>query len=104
MIRNQFKRYIESARDCDAALLDIAVNKGLLRAESEAPDFKKFINLAAMCVATTALCIAINLEPVRIGATDFLLTNSMVTQSGSEALHSYFSGITSAMTTYLGGN
>ena len=103
MKNEMFQKYVESTRDCDAMLLDIAIKKGLHLAKSNAFDYKKLFNLAAACAATIALCFAANIEPVRMAVAGFMEGSSLMTESGSEALPGYMMSIAKIILHYLGG-
>ena len=98
-----FKKYVENTRDCDTALLDNAVKKGLNQAKSNALDYKKLFNLAAASAATAVLCYVLNMEPVRSAVTGFMQNSNPMTESGSEALHGYLMNFAYTITNYLGG-
>ena len=98
-----FMKYVEASRDCDAALLDIAVNKGLLRAKDSSFDYKKLVSLAAACVVTAAVCFLVNMEPVKIAAFNFVHESSNMTESGLVTLHGYLNDIANTIIKYLGG-
>ena len=82
-------KYIKSNRDCDAALLDAAVKKGLRRALDGRLDTKKIICLARACVIAAVLCAIINTEPVSSAAPGFLINSSSMAQENSEALQGH---------------
>ena len=98
-----FRQYVEGARDCDAALLDNAVAKGLHRAKCNAFDYKKLFNLAVACVVTAALCFAVKAEPIRAMASGFMQDSAPMTESGSEALHGYVRSVIDTIMNYMGG-
>ena len=99
-----FRKYVEGSRDCDAALLDIAVNRGLHRAKGNTIDYRKLINLAAAFAATAALCFVVSMKPVRAAAAVYMRDNSTITESGEEALSGYLTNIANTIIYYLGGN
>ena len=101
MSQSRFEKYVKDTRDCDEVLLNIAVKNGLRRAKNESLDFRKIIELAGLCAVTATFCIMASLEPVKMEAERFLISNSMVTQSDSEVLHQYLNNITTVLGTYL---
>ena len=98
-----FHKYVESTRDCDATHLDIAVKKGLHLAKANAIDYKKLFSLVSACAATAVLCFVVNMEPLRMAVAGFVKGSSLMTESGSEALHGYMMSITNTILHYLGG-
>ena len=107
MNEKEFGRYIEKTRDCDPALLDIAVLKGVRRGRNERLDYRKFLHLAAACVVTAMLCVMLTSQPVGIALGNALggLTHesALITQSGSEALHKHLTDFTNGLIILLGG-
>ena len=98
-----FLKYIEGSRDCDAALLNAAVKKGMLRAKDDTFDYRKLVGLAAACVATVFLCFAANTEPVKSAASDFIHDGSSMTELGSVTLFEYLNDMVNSIKDYLGG-
>ena len=104
MNKDTFLQYIENNRDCDPALLDSAVDKGLFKAKSERLDTGKLIKLAAACVFTFAMCFVVNLKPFE-SLTERYYRNWQNTMPGTaEALDEYINSITYVLDKYLGGN
>ena len=103
MNEKEFKRYIEKTRDCDPALLDLAVRKGLYRGKNERLDYRKFLHLAAACVVTAILCLMLTSESIGIALRGLTYENSLITQSGSEALHKHLTDFTNNLSLLLGG-
>ena len=99
-----FLRHIESSRDCDQALLDNAVNKGLSRAKSERLDSGKLLRLAVACVFTLVICFTITLNPFE-SLTERYYQNWHKSMPGTaEALDGYINSIAHVFDKYLGGN
>ena len=104
MNKDSFMQYIENTRNCDTALLDTAVKKGLSRAKSDRLDTGKIIKLAAACVFTMAMCFAVNLNPFE-PLTERYYRNWQHTMPGTaEALEGYINDIANNLKRYLGGN
>jgi chloramphenicol 3-O-phosphotransferase len=103
MKKDLFQAYVENTRDCDAPLLDIAVNKGLRKAKSERIDYRKVFSFAAACAATAALCFTINTAPVREAALKMVYYHNPMSQEASEILYGYFIDISNIVSQYLGG-
>ena len=103
MTNDSFLRHINKNRDCNNALLDNAVSKGLSRAKSERLDSRKLLQLAAACVFTVALCFAVNLKPFE-SLTEKYRQNWIETMPGTaEALDGYINAIANSLEKYLGG-
>ena len=103
MKTDEFITFVERTRDCDAALLDIAVKKGIARAKSDRIDLRMIFRLSAACAITAALCIAFNSGLFTAAASGYLNESSFITQSGSETLHGYFNDFFDTAKEYLGG-
>lgn len=90
MKESQFDEYIRRTRDCDAALLDAAVGWGLQRARSERLDLGKVIRFAAGCAAAVAVCLAMNLEPVKTAVAAINPGGRLMTDDSAQELYGYF--------------
>jgi len=103
MNKDSFLRYIENDRDCEQDRLDTAVNRGLHRAKNDRLDSKKMFMLAAACVFTFAMCITVNLKPLKMAVEGYYL-NWNKTMSGSmEILDGYINDIAGNLKKNLGG-
>ena len=98
-----FIKYVENSRDCEEALLDIAIKKGMRRAKDYAFDYKKLVSLAAAIVVTAVLCLAAKMEPIKTAASTFVNVSDLTTESGSIILHGYITDIVNTIMRYLGG-
>lgn len=103
MNKDLFLRCIENSRDCDQAQLDIAVNKGLRRANNDRFDTKKLFMLAAAGVFTFALCITVNLMPFSTVVERYYQNRQKIMPGSSEILNGYIKDITVTLEKYLGG-
>ena len=81
-----FIKFIKHARDCDAALLDIAVRKGMNRAKNDRLNYSKLIRLAAAVMVSAILCVIMHSELFRGTAYGLLRGGNLMTRSGAEAL------------------
>ena len=104
MNQEHFQKYVEQTRDCDAALLAAAVNKGIIRAKGDRLDVRKFIGLAAMCAVTAAMFFGANSELATAAASEFLPASGLVAEGNAEALYEYLSDLASTIIRYLGGS
>ena len=103
MNKDSFLRYIENDRECEQDRLDIAVNRGLQRAKNDRLDTQKILMLAAACVFTFAMCITVNLKPLKMAVEGYYL-NWNKTMSGSmEILDGYINDIAGNLKKNLGG-
>ena len=89
MNEKEFRRYIGETRDCDPALLDFAVRKGLNKGKDERPDYRKLLLLAAACAVSAMLCVMLTSQSVGTALRSLVLDSELMTQSGSEALHKH---------------
>jgi len=103
MNEKEFGRYIEKTRNCDPVLLDIAVRKGLRRGKDEQLDYRKFRHLAAACVVTAVLCVALTSEPAGMALGRLTHESGLITQSGSEAMHKHLTDFMNGLIILLGG-
>ena len=103
MNEESFLKHVESSRDCDIALLDNTINKGLSRAKSGRLDTGKLLKLAAACVFTLALCIAVIQKPFELLAERYYRNwqNSMPGTAG--ALDGYINDMAVYLEKYFGG-
>ena len=103
MDRGNFAESIERMCDCDAKLIDIAVQKGIRRAKNDkfAPD--KLFRLATLCAATAALCFAMSATPAKAAASRFLLNGGVMTQENADAFYEYSHDLANTIIEYLGG-
>ena len=100
---DSFLRYVEETRDCEQNSLDIAVNRGIRMAGNDRFDARKLIKLAAACVFSFVMFIAVNSEPIRM-AVDVYYLNWNKTMSGNiEILDDYLVEKTSNIKKHLGG-
>lgn len=102
MNKNLFFQYVDNTRDCDTALLNIAVQKGLYRAKNDKPDIKKLFCLAAAYAVTAALCVSLNTAPFKTASESYLLGRSNTIQGSAEALDNYAKDISNSIIKYLG--
>jgi len=103
MNKDLFLKCIENSRDCDQDQLDIAVNKGLRRANNDRFDTKKLFMLAAAGVFTFALCITVNLMPSSTIVERYYQNRQKTMPGSSEILNGYIKDITVNLEKYLGG-
>ena len=103
MNEKEFRRYIEKTRDCDPALLDIAVRKGLRRGKDEQLDYRKFLHLAAACVVTAMLCVMLTSQTVGIALGGLTHESGLISQSGSEVLHKHLTDFMNSFIILFGG-
>jgi hypothetical protein len=103
MNKDSFLRYIENNRECEQDRLDIAVNKGLQRVKNDRLDSKKMLMLAAACVFTFAMCITVNLKPLKMAVECYYLNWNKTMLGSTEILDGYISNIASNLKKNLGG-
>ena len=103
MNEKEFRKYIEKTRDCDTALLDIAVRKGLRRGKDERLDYRKFLHLMAACVITAMLSVMLTSQPVGIALEGLTRESGLISQSGSEVLHKHLTDLRNSLIILLGG-
>jgi len=103
MIKDLFLKCIKNSRDCDPERLDVAVNRGLIRAKNDRFDAKKLCMLAAASIFTFAICITINLMPVSTAVERYYRNREKTMPGSSEMLNSYIKDITVNIEKYLGG-
>jgi hypothetical protein len=99
---DDFLKFIERTRDCDAMLLDIAVSKGLNRAKNDRLNHSRLIRLAAAVVVSAALCLMMYSELFSDAASGLLRGSNMMTQSDTETLGLYISDFLDTVIKYLG--
>lgn len=104
MNQEKLKQYIENNRDCDVALLDKAVSKGLQRAKSERIEAARFIQFASTCAAAAALCFILDLEPVKVVVSELKPGSGLISEGNAEILHGYVNGVIHNLFNFLGGN
>jgi hypothetical protein len=94
-----FLRHIADTRDCEQSRLENAVSKGLRRAKSGRPDSGKLLTLAAACVFTLAVCVTVNMKPVRTAAAVYYLNRNSLFQGKKEILSGYIRNIENGINT-----
>ena len=103
-MNKEFLSYVESTRDCGEERLDAAINKGLYKAKNDRTDFRKLLMLAAACVFTLAVCLSINLRPIRSAADEYYQSRCAMMSGSSEVLDGYIKNIADTIIFYLRGN
>jgi len=103
MNKDSFFQHIEEARDCEQNRLDMAVNKGLLRAKNDRVDPKKLFILAAASVFTFAMCFIVNMEPFRMAVEEYYRNWNETFPGSSQALAGYMNDIADNVIKHLGG-
>jgi len=98
-----FFRYIEKTRDCDIEKLDLALLKGIRMAKNDRIHPRKFLMLAAASVFTFAMCIIINLAPVKSAVDVYYINWHFKMSDSSEILNGYIIDIINDFKKYLGG-
>jgi hypothetical protein len=103
MNSDEFLRHIEKDRDCEQSRLDTAVKKGLRRAKNDRVDSRKLLALAAACVFSFTMCIAVNLKPFEAAVESYYQSRQKIMPGASEALDGYINSIADNLYKYLGG-
>jgi hypothetical protein len=103
MNKDSFLQYVENNRDCEQDCLDIAVNRGLHRAKNDRVDSKKIFMLAVACAFTFAMCITVNLKPLKTAVEVYYLNLNKTMLGNTVILDGYMNDIVSILKKNLGG-
>ena len=103
MNKDLFFKQIEENLDCDQVHLDMAVNRGLIRARNDRVDPKKLLKLAIACVFTVTMCFILTMEPFRMTAEAHYRNWNEAFPGSSEILAGYFDEIANNVLNILGG-
>ena len=103
MDKETFIKHINKIRNCDAALLDNAIQKGVYKARHDRVDPRNLLRLSAACLVTATLCVALNLAPIKAATQKFLSSNGLITPESAEVFADYVNGFTNSIIKHLGG-
>jgi hypothetical protein len=102
MNRGLFEKYVNKKRDCDARLLDDAVQKGIRRAQDDKLDPRKLINLAAVFAITLAAIFSIAETPIQAEASNYFVNRNHPMRDNAHALDASARQFVNTLLEFLG--
>ena len=103
MNSDEFLRCIEKSRDCDSALLDAALNRGIARAKHKSYDGRKMLALAAAAAFTLAVIFTANVLPFAGAADNYYRNRYNAIPENAETLANYVKELAANYRNYRGG-